>query len=177
MNKDNPIGLITYVIRNFYPTCKVEEDELLSIGYIGYSKAMKRFDVTKAGNTEFGYIASYVRNEITTYLRKYHNDQPSSLNNDLAYESVYGNAYDLADTTSIDDEVEVQQMKDCIQYLNKQEQEVITRMYYTQIDASMQEVGNDMGLSRERIRQVHDIAINKLRRLTHWEYKGDNHDR
>ena len=69
-----------------------------------------------------------------------------------------------------DNHAEIQQMlqdlQDCLSQLDSREQEILSMFYgIGRAHITMAEIGEDMGLKRERVRQIRDKAIRKMSKL------------
>ena len=78
----------------------------------------------------------------------------------------------IEDTTYISPEVSTQKklqeqdISKLINLLDKREQEIIRRRFGIEKDSpnTLEQIGNAMGFSKERIRQIENLALQKLRR-------------
>lgn len=70
----NNLKLVLFVINHFFKsqnkTAKELYDDYIGVGYIGLSKAINSFDITKIDEINFTtYASSCIKNELRTYLR------------------------------------------------------------------------------------------------------------
>lgn len=94
-------------------------------------------------------------------------DEPIPLGSNTGFNllSVLTNGNVKQADLSIEDEETADRLKDILNILDDREREVITR-YFGLGSASftMAEIGDAMGLKRERVRQIRNKAIRKLRK-------------
>ena len=137
-------------------------DDLISEGAIGIMKAAEKYDVSK-GKPFVTFAAPYIRRAIEAAINRLQNDidvrstdesiPVGSRNNFTLLNVLEDHDAPKADAT-------VEQAS-----LNEREQAVVKR--YFGIDAerqTMAEIAEGLGLKRERVRQVRDQALRKLRK-------------
>lgn len=98
----------------------------------------------------------------------------ASLNTTLSYDSKTNHQDMLADPTeSIEDRlghdqdlnVKKKLLFDAIQSLSEREQFIVQKRFLTENPVTLEELGNEFGISRERVRQIETKAFEKMRVL------------
>ena len=174
-------------VANHYTGKGVEFEDLVSEGTLAMILAAKKFDASK-GTKFVSYAAPFIRKalqraidqqaaiyRVPKDLRKSASQVPKSTMSVDAPLSA-GNQFTLLDILEnkdvemADDNMAFQAMlKDLKANANQlmgREREVIERLYGLDNNKyeTMAEIATDMGLKRERVRQIRDCAIRKMRR-------------
>lgn len=176
---DNPMGFVCYLVDKYYQyKDKDERDDLCQTGYIGYLKALENYDETKAPGNILSqtYAAWYIRQEINMYLKscnKYNTHakdrEGQYLYNQIDKETT--NQVSLNEQIIEDDaansDLEAYYYKDrlyrALNSLKPIERVVIIELYLKNKDITMSELGETLGVSRQRIHQIKDTAVKKLK--------------
>lgn len=172
----DPERLISWVLRKFYKhVTNIERDDLFQAGYLGYLKARKNYDITKANDNSMSteYACYYIRSEINNYLKQEVTkiiQEPKDLlyntNDDYADTSEFRNDY-LYYKYSAEDELESDAILDCHQL-----QQLITQIppKYANIlndiyfkEKSLVEIAAERGVTKQRIEQIKKAALKKMR--------------
>lgn len=142
-----------------YANKGVAFDDLVSEGYIGLIKAAGKFDPTK-GAKFTSYAANYVRQSMMQALGI--NDCPLNDNASTRLESMAGgeeSTDSMAERVLGRDDIE-----NALNVLSDRERMVIAHCYGVGKPLmTFAEIGEEMGLSRERVRQIRKKALRHLR--------------
>lgn len=154
-------------------------DDLVSEGNIGLMKAAGKYDATR-GLRFVNYAVVFVRRQIELALKKETGEQRvenrkdgqsrsvdaplgSKTNVSLLSVLVDANA-PQADERTINSAVE-KAVEYALRSLEEREGRVVNAYFGIEQDhLTMQEIADDMGLKRERVRQIRDRAIRRLRK-------------
>lgn len=166
----------------------LDMEDLISEGNIGMLKAARKYDGSKRFVT---FAAPYIRDAIEKAI-----EQQSGLyrvprdvadaalekkrSRALSIDAPVGGSPELSlgrvipDTESPDPEKELQkdilvkELKSLVYTLPSREQHVLQRFYGIGVDSlTMAEIGQEMGLKRERVRQIRDHAVRQILKKTH----------
>ena len=152
-------------------------DDLISEGNIGLMKAAAKFDASR-GKRFVTFAAPYIRQCIEQALTK---AEPSLAGHVLSTDESLPigsnnnftllNVIEDKDAPHADAHIEQlslsEDMRRAIHLLNDREQAVIKRYFGIDTDhQTMAEIGEELGLKRERIRQIRDKALRKLRKAS-----------
>ncbi len=149
--------------------------DLIAEGNIGLIKALDKFDYEKGYKT-ISYSVWWIRQTILEALNKRNIIKGDELapsekfddenNTDTDGEEIVSEKY--IDTFNFDnlkrnDESSV--VKDLMDSLNEREKKVISSYFGldSKDEMTLEEIGNEMGLTKERIRQIKEGALKKLR--------------
>ena len=168
--------------------CKIHQwhdmDLAVCGAYYGVLLAVAKFDHTK-GTRLVTYTTVCINKEIQKEHKKAREkiDVPSYLDResmmDHKFQKYTKKKFEILDLSSIVDRsmdhgsvdhgsVDHKQLKDAMLQLTGREQYIIKQRYYH--DKTLREISKVMNLSRERIRQIQYLAINKLRKNMKHEY-------
>ncbi len=148
-------------------------DDLISEGSIGLMKAADKFDSNR-GKPFVTFAAPYIRKSIEEAINRVTGEPPiMSTDESLPIGSKNNftllNVLEDKDAPKADYTLEQNTLSDelvkAISTLNDREQAVVKRFFG--IDSqrmTMAEIGEELGLKRERVRQIRDTAMRKLRR-------------
>ena len=179
MKKNERAALITgnmgYVVTlaRQYRSELLSTDDLISEGSIGLMKAADKFDPSR-GKPFVTFAAPFIRKSIEDAISRITGEVPvmstdESLpigsNNNFTLLNV------LADTGAPKTDAILEQnslsdeMATAISTLNEREQAVIRRYFGIESQRmTMAEIGEELGLKRERVRQIRDKAVRKLKK-------------
>jgi RNA polymerase primary sigma factor len=169
--KDN-MGYVITLARQ-YKSDVLSTDDLVSEGSFGLMKAIEKYDPTR-GKAFVTFAAPYIRHAIEmaisrletgTDIRSTDESLPVGSRNNYTLLNVLEDVNaEKADAITEEDTL-TEDLLRVMDVLNEREQEVIKR-YYGLIGyrLTMAEIGEDLGMKRERVRQVRDQAVRKLRK-------------
>lgn len=165
----------------------VDMDDLVSEGNIGLMKAAAKFDVTK-GVRFVNYAVVYVRQQIEKSLEQsglfkvpkdvrddivaHRQSHPVSVDAPLGHRANMSLLSVLVNSDSplADARVHSEAVEDAVEFalgsLDERERRVVDAFFgISQEHETMAEIAEDMGLKRERVRQIRDKAVRKLRKV------------
>ena len=124
-------------------------DDLISEGNLGLMKAAAKYDARR-GIRFVNYAVVFVRQNIEKALERESDEQRMESSQEPQSRPV--------------DEKKEAVFEDALVLLNEREQQVIRLYYGLQCDTlTMAEIGEKMGLKRERVRQIRDRALRRLK--------------
>lgn len=153
-----------------YRNSNVPFADIISEGNIGLIRAAHKFDSTK-GTKFISYAVWWIKNSINECIEKYNRD-----NETLSYDD-----YTINKCTDLDHKFEqinedfeekinnIQSRKDAIESLMKclheREIKILTLFFGLNggKEMTLEEVGKEMCLTNERVRQIKDSALSKLK--------------
>ncbi len=149
-------------------------DDLVSEGSIGLMKAAERYDARR-GKPFVTFAAPYIRRSIEDAISRITNEKPL-LSTDESLPIGSNNNFTLLNVLEdknaprADVMVERDALSDefisAIDRLDGREQAVIQRYFgISHEHQTMAEIGEALGLKRERVRQIRDKALRKMRRM------------
>jgi RNA polymerase primary sigma factor len=165
------MGYVVTLARQ-YQSDILSTDDLVSEGAIGMMKAARKYDASR-GKPFVTFAAPYIREAIEqainrleekTDVRSTDESLPRGSHNNYTLLNV------LEDTSAprTDASLEQNTLSDDLiarmDRLNARQHEVVRRFFgIGQEKETMAEIGEDMGLKRERVRQIRDQAVRKLK--------------
>ncbi len=173
------LRLVAHVARE-YQRQGLSMDDLISEGNMGLVKAAKKYDASR-GLRFAGYAVVFIRRAIEKALRQEEeatksesrsNGQRRSLDAPLGAKPnvsllsvlVDGNS-PLADGRAYSAAQE-EQVERALRSLDERESRVVTAYFgIGQEHATMAEIAEEMGLKRERVRQIRDRAVRRMRKV------------
>ena len=155
----NPDNVIRYIINTKYSRALLPHDELFQIGYIGYLKALKNYK-EEYGDITIRYCEWYIRNELNTELKKAHKELHYNVDN-VPEEGTD----EHAEIDKISKEMEVVSIIQCLGILEPLERDIVTSLYLSNKHTTLAQLGRDHNLSRQRIHQIKETAIAKIREV------------
>lgn len=168
------MGYVVTLARQ-YSSELLSTDDLISEGSIGMIKAAEKYDPSR-GKPFVTFAAPYIRHSIEDAIRKVTGEVPV-LSTDESLPVGSKNNYTLLnvledkDAPKADQAVEQNALSDdlvrAIDFLNEREQAVIRGIYGVDEERkTMAEMGLALGLKRERVRQIRDKALRKMRKAS-----------
>ena len=166
------MGYVVTLARQ-YKSELLSTDDLISEGSIGLMKAAEKFDPSR-GKPFVTFAAPFIRRSIENAISHLAGEVPiMSTDESLPIGSNNNftllNVLEDKDAPKTDAALELNTLSDemaaAISTLNEREQAVIRR--YFGIDSqrmTMAEIGTELGLKRERVRQIRDKAVRKLKK-------------
>lgn len=183
---------LTYVVSlaNQYKGRGLAMEDLVSEGNIGMMKAAQRFDASH-GKRFVTYAAPYIREAIEQAIEQQAGlyrvprdvmdaAREKRISRPLSMDAPVGGSQELslgrviADVNAPDPEEELnkglldQQLRPILAQLNPREQHVMQRFYGIGVaNMTFAEIAQEMGLKRERVRQIRDQAVRHVLTITH----------
>lgn len=156
-----------------YKSDVLSTDDLVNEGAIGMMKAAEKYDPSR-GKPFVTFAAPYIRKSIeaaiarletATDVRSTDESLPVGSRNNYTLLNVLEDVNAPKADAVTEENTLTDDLIRCMDVLNEREQAVIKR-YYGLIGyrLTMAEIGEDLEMKRERVRQVRDQAIRKLRR-------------
>lgn len=189
--KDNDINKLvsdnlTFVkaIANKYTGRGLEFDDLVSEGYMAMVQAAQKFDASR-GTKFVGYAAPFIRKAMEQAIDQQAGicripkseqvftnrsagssvsiDQPLSEGSKVSLLDILVNKDALLADESTEFRLLMKDLQDCMAYLDEREKEVVEKFYgIGRAHVTLAEIGEDMNLKRERVRQIRDKALRKI---------------
>lgn len=166
------MGYVVTLARQ-YKSDILSTEDLVSEGSIGLMKAAEKYDPER-GKPFVTFAAPYIRSSIeaaisrletATDIRSTDESLPVGSRNNYTLLNVLEDvnapkADELVEETTLNED-----LIRVMDILNEREQAVVKR-YYGLLGQrlTMAEIGEDLGLKRERVRQIRDQAVRKLRK-------------
>jgi RNA polymerase primary sigma factor len=179
MKKNERDALITgnmgYVVTlaRQYRSELLSTDDLISEGSIGLMKAADKFDPSR-GKPFVTFAAPFIRKSIEDAISRITGEVPvmstdESLpigsNNNFTLLNVLEDTGAPKTDAILEQNSLSDEMATAISTLNEREQAVIRRYFGIESQRmTMAEIGEELGLKRERVRQIRDKAVRKLKK-------------
>lgn len=163
-------------------------DDLISEGNIAMIDAAKKFDATR-GKRFVSYAAPFIRHAMEQAIEQQAGlyrvprseanrdtkkrkmpvsvDEPIPIGSSTGFNllSVLVNGNVKQADLKLEDDETIDRLKNVLKVLDDREREVVTRFYgLGSASFTMAEIGEAMGLKRERVRQIRDKAVRKMKR-------------
>ena len=166
------MGYVVTLARQ-YKSDLLSTDDLISEGSIGLMKAADKFDASR-GKPFVTFAAPYIRRSIEEAIKRVTGETPV-LSTDESLPVGSNNNFTLLnvledkDAPRTDATLEQNALSDeltmAIGTLNEREQAVVRRFFGIDCQRmTMAEIGMELGLKRERVRQIRDKAVRKLKK-------------
>ena len=158
----------------------LQMDDLVSEGNIGLMRAAQKYDATR-GLRFAGYAVVFIRRQIEKALKAESSEQRveskaggqtrsvdaplGSKNNVTLLSVLVDNNSPLADERVYNAGVE-QAVEQALDVLGDRERQVVDAYFGIGCEnLTMAEIGQNMGLTRERVRQIRDRAVRRMRKV------------
>ncbi len=165
------LGYVVTLARQ-YQSDILSVDDLVSEGTIGMMKAARKYDESR-GKPFVTFAAPYIREAIEQAISKVDTDT-TIRSTDESLPRGSRNNYTLLNVLEdkhsprADADLEKSLSDDMLagmSLLDKRQQEVVRRYFGVDCERqTMAEIGQEMGLKRERIRQIRDTAVRKMKK-------------
>jgi len=166
------MGYVVTLARQ-YQSDILSTDDLVSEGTIGIIKAADKYDPSR-GKPFVTFAAPYIRRRIEDAIRRLATDADTrstdeslprgSRNNYTLLNVLEDGSAPQADAL-LEENTLTEDLLRVIGVLNEREQRVVNLYYGNGYERqTMAEIGEVMGLKRERVRQIRDLAVRKLRK-------------
>lgn len=166
------MGYVVTLARQ-YKSDILSTDDLVSEGAIGLMKAAEKYDASK-GKPFVTFAAPYIRRAIekaisrlTTDIDTRSTDEslPVGSRNNYTLLNVLEDKNAVRADAAVEEITLTDDLLKCMIVLNEREQRVVNLYYGNGYERqTMAEIAETMGLKRERVRQVRDQALRKLRK-------------
>ena len=166
------MGYVVTLARQ-YKSELLSTDDLISEGSIGLMKAADKYDPSR-GKPFVTFAASFIRRSIENAISRLAGEMPvmstdESLpigsNNNFTLLNVLEDKGAPKTDATLEQNVLSDEMTTAISTLNEREQAVVRRYFGIESQRmTMAEIGEELGLKRERVRQIRDKAVRKLRK-------------
>ena len=168
----NNMGYVITLARQ-YKSDVLSTDDLISEGSIGMMKAAAKYDSSR-GKPFVTFAAPYIRRSIeaaisrletTTDVRSTDESLPVGSRNNYTLLNVLEDKNAVRADAAVEEITLTDDLLKCMNVLNEREQRVVNLYYGNGYERqTMAEIAETMGLKRERVRQVRDQALRKLRK-------------
>ena len=146
-------------------------DDLISEGNIGLMKAAAKFNPEGRAIRFAGYAIPFIRRQIEKSLTPAPSsslDAPLGIKPNMSLLSVLADNSLLPTDSRLYSGAQLEAIEQALNSLNEREYRVITAYFgINQEHATMAEIAADMGLKRERVRQIRDRAIRRIQHYLH----------
>lgn len=156
-----------------YKSDILSTDDLISEGAIGIMKAAEKYDASK-GKPFVTFAAPYIRRAIEKAIDRLATDIdtrstdesiPIGSRNNFTLLNVLEDKSAMKADATVEEASLTDDLLQCMNVLSEREQRVINLYYGNGYERqTMAEIAETMGLKRERVRQVRNQALRKLRK-------------
>lgn len=161
-NTRNDMGAIINVASKYFSTCRsqADMDDLVGEVALGWSEGLTKVDSSKTEKEQGVFLFSYARGYALNWIRNRvrHSGQEFVASD----ESDVGDSVD-SDHESFFERMTVAAVLDAVMALPERDRDVLVKRYY--LGFTLDEVGQEMGLTRERVRQIEQKGLKKIRPL------------
>ena len=149
--------------------------DLIAEGNLGFMKAIEKFDYTRDLKT-ISYSVWWIRQTILEALKKRNilkgdeltqsdnmdEENNSDIDDNITEQEEYIDSFEFSNIKQTDDSFSMDKLFDT---LTEREKKVIS-LYFgfdQNKDLTLEEIGKELGLTKERIRQIKECALKKMR--------------
>ncbi len=149
--------------------------DLIAEGNLGFMKAIEKFDYTRDFKT-ISYSVWWIRQTILEALKKrnilkgdeltqsenMNEENNSDIDDNIIEPEEYIDSFEFSNIKQTDDSFSMEKLFDT---LTEREKKVIS-LYFgfdQNKDLTLEEIGKELGLTKERIRQIKECALKKMR--------------
>ena len=149
--------------------------DLIAEGNLGFMKAIEKFDYTRDLKT-ISYSVWWIRQTILEALKKrnilkgdeltqtdnMNEENNSDIDDNITEQEEYIDSFEFSSIKQTDDSFSMEKLFDT---LTEREKKVIS-LYFgfdQNKDLTLEEIGKELGLTKERIRQIKECALKKMR--------------
>ena len=155
-----------------YRKSGVPFSDLISEGNLGLIKAAQKFDASK--NVKFiSYAVWWIRNSIQECISKYNGNEEEVNRDSYMFDNCRSTEYDIS-TQIVNNEFEEElsdlqsreiTVSELMKTLKKREINILSLYFglYDGKEMTLDEIGQEMELTKERVRQIKDRALVKLK--------------
>ena len=161
-----------------YKSDILSTDDLINEGAIGLMKAAEKYDASR-GKPFVTFAAPYIRRAIEAAIGKLEDDVnvrstdeslPIGSRNNFTLLNVLEDKNALQADATVEEATLTDDLLKCLNVLNEREQQVIKHYFGVETEhLTMAEIAQQMQLKRERVRQIRDTALRKLRKAANNE--------
>lgn len=171
---EHNLRLVAHISKKYAGTCKIDTDDLISIGTIGLIKGVSSYDLSKKTSVA-SYVSRCIENEILMTLRKNKRTRNEVYLEDSVGTDKEGNSICLADMIGGSDEdvAERIEMDMMIKYLNSildeklsdREKQILKMRFGLNNSKNMtqNEIAKILGISRSYVSRIEKTAVDILR--------------
>lgn len=184
---------LVYKLANQFNLPNDQRDDLIQQGRIGIHRAIQTFK-EDAGSTFTSWVYTYVKKEMIEYvnkniktiripvsfLRKEDKEELPTQNVVSLDDSIYDDGEPLYSTIAYEEETHeinpfILHLRHFLPKLKESYQNILKLRYFE--EKTYEEIADELNVSRENVRQLHDKAINKLQELFGVEKNIQKHQR
>ncbi len=148
----NYVPYVRYIVYKRYYKSNIDSDDLIQVGVLAIYEALLHYQEERGSLDDF--CMSYIKYKINRFIKKeYHYQENVSLGN----VSLKG-SYVYEDNS-------LKEILNFIDYLNPRESFILKSYYGIETECSKTALGNMLNISKERVRQIIDSSIIKLKKI------------
>lgn len=168
---NNSLRFVVHVAKQYWQKTGIHINDLIGAGNLGLTKATEKFN-PNLGNTFLTYAQHWIRAMILEYIRseaKYYTAIAKDILESLGEDPDTQLIENLADESSEHPETIIHQdeLRICLQEavgtLSEREKIIIQERYFSDDPKTLREVAKQLGVSKERVRQIEQVVLKRLR--------------
>ena len=147
----------------------VSYDDLFQAGKEGYCAAKENHNYELYGKLTLAYVTTYIRRYLYEVIKKEKKWKDLTMPVKVTEE---GEEYIELSNSEVREENILDRIGDIygiLDILNPLEREVIETIYLSKVTKTYAQLGEDLGVTKQRVGQIRDIAIKKLKKKMTWE--------